>query len=263
MNNYEQKRQLRIERLERAAELCRRASEQAHESAHQMADIIPFGQPILIGHHSEGRDRRYRAKIQRRFEKSFELQEKAKQYTQRAASARANNTISADNPEAIDLLKQKLIKLEEFQNNSKELNRIVKRKAGTVEEKTKEILTRFPNLKPETVSKLFEKDFAGRIGIPDYALTNNNAKMRQVRQRIEVLERAKTRTTAEKMFGDVRVLQNVEENRIQIFFPGKPDFSMRDKLKSNGFHWSPSNGCWQRQLTNSAVYAVKLILLAY
>jgi len=102
MNNYEQKRQLRIERLERAAELCRRASEQAHESAHQMADIIPFGQPILIGHHSEGRDRRYRAKIQRRFEKSFDLQEKAKQYAEPASSARANNTLSADNPEARD-----------------------------------------------------------------------------------------------------------------------------------------------------------------
>lgn len=31
----------------------------------------------------------------------------------------------------------------------------------------------------------------------------------------------------------------------------------RSILKSNGFRWSPSQGAWQRQLTNNARYALK------
>jgi hypothetical protein len=35
------------------------------DRADQMAEHIPLGQPILIGHHSENRDRRYRERIHR------------------------------------------------------------------------------------------------------------------------------------------------------------------------------------------------------
>jgi len=260
MNEYEQKREARIDRLERAAALCRQAAERASESARQMADVIPFGQPILVGHHSEGRDRRYRERINRRFGRSFELQEKAKQYEQRALSARSNTAISSDNPGAVTLLKEKLAKLEEFQENSKALNRIINRKTGTIEEKKAEIAKQFSILKQETIAGLFEKDFAGRVGVPDYALTNNNANMRRIRERIKVLEARSGIESKEIVRNGVRVVQNMEENRIQLFFPGKPEIEMRTKLKSKGFRWAPSNGCWQRQFSNSAVYAIKQIL---
>lgn len=57
----------------------------------------------------------------------------------------------------------------------------------------------------------------------------------------------------------VRILQNTEENRLQIFFDGKPEREMIDTLKSRGFKWSPRNQCWQRQLTNNAVWALLAI----
>lgn len=66
---------------------------------------------------------------------------------------------------------------------------------------------------------------------------------------------------AEKEYniGDVRVLQNTEDNRLQLFFDGKPEQGMIEKLKSRGFKWSPRNKAWQRQLTPNALNVLAYI----
>lgn len=56
------------------------------------------------------------------------------------------------------------------------------------------------------------------------------------------------------------VKQNEEQNRIQLFFDEKPSSEMRDKLKHNGFKWSPTNNAWQRQLTPNAKYATNKLI---
>jgi len=53
------------------------------------------------------------------------------------------------------------------------------------------------------------------------------------------------------------VIENYDENRLQIIFPGKPDEATRAKLKRNGFKWAPSQGAWQRQLTGNARYVLQ------
>lgn len=40
----------------------------------------------------------------------------------------------------------------------------------------------------------------------------------------------------------------------------KPEDKVRDILKGNGFKWSPKNGCWQRQLTANAKYALSRVI---
>src|SRR3546814_16447475 len=71
-----------------------------------MGEAIPFGQPVLIGHHSEGRDRNYRQRIHNTFGKTFDLQKKADHYTKKAASV-GDGGISSDDPDAIaKLLRQ-------------------------------------------------------------------------------------------------------------------------------------------------------------
>jgi hypothetical protein len=35
------------------------------------------------------------------------------------------------------------------------------------------------------------------------------------------------------------------DNRVRLFFAGKPDVEIRTRLKSAGFRWAPTIGCWQ------------------
>lgn len=66
MNDYEQRRQDRIDRLRERAEKKGAESDALVEAGMSALRAIPFGQPILVGHHSESRDRSYRARAGRR-----------------------------------------------------------------------------------------------------------------------------------------------------------------------------------------------------
>lgn len=55
--------------------------------ARDMAHGIPFGQPILVGHHSERRDRNYRNRIENKFRKGYENYNKAKYWERKATSS--------------------------------------------------------------------------------------------------------------------------------------------------------------------------------
>jgi len=104
-----------------------------------------------------------------------------------------------------------------------------------------------------TAFKILTPDYMGRRGYPSFALTNNNAEIHRLQQRIAELEqKGQALTTEKELPGGVRVVENTEDDRIQLFFPGKPEAEMISKLKGRGFRWSPRNGCWQRQLTDNA-----------
>lgn len=256
--NYEEKKQARIERLKNRASNARAKSNDFHESASKMASAIPFGQPILIGHHSEKSDRSYRNKIENKFRKSFEEQKKANYYEEKAKAAENNKSIYSDDPEAVKKLKEKLEVLEKRQELYKSLNKIIKRKKGTQKEKVQEIIKL--GLSEENAYKLFTPDFAGRAGIPSFELSNNNASIRRLKKRIEE-ETAKAQdTTKEEIINGIKILDNVEENRVQIFFDSIPNEETRKKLKSNGFRWSRFNKAWQRHRSNQALYLAKQIV---
>lgn len=53
----------RTERFGGYADNAAASSESLHGQAQQMASRIPFGQPVLLGHHSEQRDRNFRDRI--------------------------------------------------------------------------------------------------------------------------------------------------------------------------------------------------------
>ena len=85
--------------------------------------------------------------------------------------------------------------------------------------------------------------------------TNNNAEIRRVKTRIEQLSKQAQREFSGWEFDGGRVEMNREDNRLQVFFDGKPDADTRAELKSSGFRWAPSVGAWQRQLTDNAIRA--------
>ena len=250
-NRYQQKLEARRERLEARAERLASEARQTRTSADRRADMIPFGQPILVGHHSEGRDRRFREKIRNGYAKSYELSKAAEDAARRAASV-GSAGISSDDPDAPDKLREKLAALEAQRARMVAANKLVRKgnRDGLLA----------MGFGETQIDSLFTPDFCGRLGFPDYALTNTGAEIRRCRQRIEELSARAEIEPAESMIGDVRIVEDPDQNRLQLFFPGKPDEERRTKLKRHGFRWAPSIGAWQRQLSNAARYAAQQAL---
>jgi hypothetical protein len=48
--------------------------------------------------------------------------------------------------------------------------------------------------------------------------------------------------------------------RIQLRFDDIPPAETREKLKRNGFRWSPSQKAWQRLLNQNGKYAAQSVL---
>lgn len=86
-----------------------------------------MGQPILIGHHSEKRDRNYRDKIHNTMGRSVEGGKKADYYAEKAETIKNNDAIFSDDPDALTKLEQKLGSLKENQEFTKAANRCVKK----------------------------------------------------------------------------------------------------------------------------------------
>ena len=161
--------------------------------------------------------------------------------------------ISSDDPQAVEKLEAKLAALEKHQELMKAANVAIRMKDPTEgDAKLAEL-----GYTPEDIAKLREPDFCGRIGYPAYLLQNNNANIRRIRGRIEELKKRTENTPEGWEFDGGRVVVDTTENRLQIIFDGKPDADIRTELKGEGFRWAPSQGTWQRQLTDNAMRAAR------
>jgi hypothetical protein len=118
-----------------------------------------------------------------------------------------------------------------------------------------------PGLSAEQIQKLtasMKNRWYGREAtqpFEPYSLQNNSAEIRRTKGRIEELTRRSTAVFAGWQFEGGEVKINQQDNRLQVFFDGKPDAATRDELKHNGFRWSPNAGAWQRQLNSNTFYA--------
>ena len=162
--------------------------------------------------------------------------------------------ISADDPQAVQKLESKLAGLEKSQETMKAVNAYYRK------HKT---LDGCPHLSPERIEKLKSSMESGYHlegkPYPTWALSNNNAEIRRVKDRIKSLSQQKEIGFVGWEFEGGKVEANTEDNRLQIFFDDKPDEATRADLKSNGFRWSPRAEAWQRQLTDNAYYAANYV----
>ena len=104
--------------------------------------------------------------------------------------------ILSSDENAIELLEEKLENLTDMQERMKAANKAIRLKDT---EKGNEQL-RSMGYSDEQIKELREPDFCGRVGYPDYALTNNNANIKRVKGRLESLKKEKTSKSAGSLF---------------------------------------------------------------
>lgn len=255
MNSYEQKQADRRERYQDRAAAASKESDAAYATARERGQLIPFGQPILVGHHSERRDRNFRAGISRMYEKSFALIDKAKHYEEKAAAV-GTGGISSDDPDAIVKLRAELAECEACQERMKAANKAIR--TGKTPDKQVPALVNL-GFSEANAQALLKGDFCGRVGFAPFQLSNNNANMTRIKKRIEDLEKIRSREAVEVESEGYTYREDTEENRVMFVFDGKPEQAVRDLLKRNAFKWSPSRNAWVRQLTNAGIYAGKQV----
>jgi len=229
MNPYEERQEAKRERLRAAADRRRQEAEAKHTQGKQMAEAIPFGQPILVGHYSEKRDRAFRSKIHNTFGKAFALSKEAKKLEERAEAV-GTGGISSDDPDAISKLETKLSKLQDIHASMVERNKEARTNGQT-------------------------KPFMS------YQLTNSGANIRSIQKRIQQLSASIAAPERPPVEGDGwRMFEDKEENRICFVFPDIPSDEVRTILKSYAFKWSPTRKAWVRKITGDARYAAKYVI---
>lgn len=77
----------RAERFEDYGDRRKADAERAHSAVAAIADNIPFGQPILVGHHSEKRARKDAERIENGMRKAINMWDTAKYWQERAKGA--------------------------------------------------------------------------------------------------------------------------------------------------------------------------------
>lgn len=105
-----------------------------------------------------------------------------------------------------------------------------------------------------------------------FCISNETADIRNKTKRLEQLKKHRAIAEEEKAEGltlgamekeGLRLVENHESARVQLFFDGKPDEATRNELKANGFRWSPRFGAWQRQNTPNGLSIARKFFDSY
>jgi len=152
--------------------------------------------------------------------------------------------ILSSDSNAVERLEAELKHLETLQERMKAANKAIRAtsKLGQDERVAALVAT---GLTEDQAKSLLTPDFVGRIGFPDYKLTNNGANIRRIKERIETVRNVQAEPTTEFEGEHARFEDNPQDNRVRLHFKGKPAEDIRTKMKSSGFRWTPSMECWQ------------------
>lgn len=211
VTEYEERQAEKRARLLRAAEQARQESEAAYKRATSISEAIPMGQPILVGHHSEGRHRADLKRIQTLMRRAVELQERADELERRAENI-GSGGISSDDPDAIAKLRAKLEEL----TARRELMKAVNRAHAKYLRDPQTDLSEFSEKIQGVIRDYKPEGGAGPHPFSGFPLTNLGARIRNTQKRIEQLQAQKKRQYQEIRVGDVIIKQNTEINRIQF-----------------------------------------------
>ena len=100
-------------------------SDDYYQASKEGSDLIPFGQPILVGHHSEGRHRALIDRNHRRMGKCVEYSQKAEDHILKAENLeyKLKRELPIDTPDCLEEIREQLSdakKVHKFYKENKE-----------------------------------------------------------------------------------------------------------------------------------------------
>ncbi len=189
----------------------------------------------------------------KRLDEAMAFYERGVKRLKKLAKGPVDNSTQAQLTQA----KSKLAQREKAQEQMKAANKVLRSKKLKDSEKRAQLLD--IGLTDKQIDALNKPDFAGRTGFKTFELSNNNAEIRRLRQRVDALESqsaaAKSTGGSESVaFEDGHIELDHAAGVLRIKHDEKPPQETIRALKGKGFRWSPKNQAWQRKLTPSARY---------
>ena len=224
----------KLEQREEWAEKARTRAGARWAAAGKIADGIPFGQPILVGHHSEKRHRRDVAKINAGSTKAVEEWQKAKHHDEKAAglTRQLGSSIFADDPDAVQALTERIAEETAKADRESDINKAWRKGKGRLG------WAEGLGLRPDTIAAIEETmRQSPYLKGPCFA-GHTRANVRRLKLRLEEVTARQARQGRAAAAGVL-----IEGARyVRITFPEKPDRATLDALKAAGFGWS--GGSW-------------------
>ena len=162
-----------------------------------------------------------------------------------------NNAISASDPQAVEKLTEKKRKCEQLQETMKGVNAHWRKTGACVGA---------PGITEAQAVKMDSRIVSARHPwerqpFSDYDIKNNYAEIKRLDKRIAEISRNQEVGFSGWEFEGGRAEANTELNRLQLFFDQRPDSEKHSTLRHAGFVYSHTNGAYQRQLNDGAIYA--------
>jgi hypothetical protein len=173
---YRERLEARAARREEWAASRARKYEQANNTARELSKRFEWGQPILVGHHSEKSARNAQARMWNATERAHEHANKASEHAYKAdgINRQLERSIFSDDPDAIDALVIRIAELE-AKRDAMKIENDAFRKAHKAE------------LKSMTA---YQKDQV--LPHASFTLTNLSANIRRNKERLSDLQRVAT-----------------------------------------------------------------------
>lgn len=203
MSTYRERRERRAEQLRQRAQTADVKANAAHAQSRAIGDLIPFGQPILVGHHSQRRHERDIARIDRAMRASVEGSQKADGMRSRADNieAAADRAIYDDDPDAIERLTARIAQIERRRDEMKDRN------------------ARYRSEHKAELRDLHPYERNQRMPHPAYEVTNLTANIGRLRKRLEHLQAPERgRWLLSRFPGECRSCERAVDRGERVFY---------------------------------------------
>lgn len=114
---------------------------------------------------------------------------------------------------------------------------------------------------PEAIKKLIREYVPAYSWEPHpiapYQLSNLAKEIQRCQKRLAQVETQQAAPAAEVQGEHARLEDSPTDNRVRLYFSGKPDDGVRQRLKAAGFRWAPTLGCWQAYRNPRSLAAAK------
>jgi hypothetical protein len=195
-----------------------------------------------------------RARVIRATEKAFEHAKIAEHHEAKAAGTERmlETTIFSDDENAIEAIQAKAAGLRAQVERMKAANKIIRKFKD--DKHNGRLALEQAGFTAGQAGRLFEPDFAGRLGFPSFELTNTGANIRRLEGRIVEIERRKARTEKAESSGGVTIEGG---DWVRVTFSEKPEYSIIATLKAAGFRWG--GGSWTGERVKIPAEVLELI----